>query len=432
MMHLLERIAGKFNEAGIPLMLLKGAALNLTVYRHPHEREMRDLDLLIRPEDLNRTSELLEAEGALRRDVAICEDFIPRFHFEKEYSFGSVLPVAVDLHTRPFGVLRYSRFMPEDAFWERSTKVRFGRSAVFLPSAENMLIHLAAHCTFHRCCHAKWLEDISRWSRIRGDLIDWDRFLIKIRAWRLSHAISISLAAAERAYGPICPPAVCQELSRMPVSWRDRLAIRHSRGGSGDLFTRALVNLLTTPGLAYVLAYLLTLVNPNREYIDDWCVRHRFPWPRVARIARCLWPLLRHLNPWWEHQAKIENRESSIHGIGVFALRELGQGELIARYRGGETTKSGTYDCWHTGRDGESIRHAITGPLRYLNHSCQPNARLSEFRLIALRPIRSGHEITIDYGTDACLCRRKQDGINSRAGSSSSPGGQLCSQVTVM
>jgi SET domain-containing protein len=53
-------------------------------------------------------------------------------------------------------------------------------------------------------------------------------------------------------------------------------------------------------------------------------------------------------------------------------------------------------------------RYEITGPLRFLNHSCRPNAGLSGFELVALRPITAGEEILIDYGPDACTCRQHE------------------------
>ena len=66
MMHLLERIARHFNDAGVPLMALKGAALNLTVSNDPAERAMSDLDLMVRPEDIDAARRILEELGSLR------------------------------------------------------------------------------------------------------------------------------------------------------------------------------------------------------------------------------------------------------------------------------------------------------------------------------------------------------------------------------
>ncbi|OHB82141.1 MAG: hypothetical protein A2V98_00820 [Planctomycetes bacterium RBG_16_64_12] len=50
-------------------------------------------------------------------------------------------------------------------------------------------------------------------------------------------------------------------------------------------------------------------------------------------------------------------------------------------------------------------------PLRYLNHSCDPNAGIrSDLLLVALRTVKSGDEISFDYSTtmleewDTMLC----------------------------
>lgn len=66
-----------------------------------------------------------------------------------------------------------------------------------------------------------------------------------------------------------------------------------------------------------------------------------------------------------------------------------------------------------------SARKAIdfsrsTDPMRYTNHSCKPNARLTiragRVEFYALRPIVAGAEITVDYGEThhegrlACRC----------------------------
>jgi SET domain-containing protein len=58
--------------------------------------------------------------------------------------------------------------------------------------------------------------------------------------------------------------------------------------------------------------------------------------------------------------------------------------------------------------------HKSSDPMRYTNHSCQPNARLTiragRVEFYALRPIMAGEEITVNYGPThhdgklACRC----------------------------
>ncbi len=109
MMHLLERIARAFNDAGVPVLALKGAALNLVLYDRPDERPMGDLDLLIKPENVEDAFAILEKLGCLRGEPLVREDFFPRFHYEVEFRAGDIYPVKIDLHVRPFRPLRSTR-----------------------------------------------------------------------------------------------------------------------------------------------------------------------------------------------------------------------------------------------------------------------------------------------------------------------------------
>jgi len=163
MMHLLERIATRFNEAKVPLMALKGAALNLTLYEQPDQRPMGDLDLMVRHEDIESACALLEAMGGLRGEPLVRDDFFPRFHYELEYTLGDIYPVKIDLHVRPFRPLRYARTVPDHALWQGAESVSVGKATVLIPSTEDMLIHLCVHAAVHGCSQRKWISEIGQW-----------------------------------------------------------------------------------------------------------------------------------------------------------------------------------------------------------------------------------------------------------------------------
>jgi hypothetical protein len=59
----LQTILARFNSAGIPLIPLKGAVLTAVYYQDPGQRPTADLDLLIRPEDLTHSLNLLTQLG---------------------------------------------------------------------------------------------------------------------------------------------------------------------------------------------------------------------------------------------------------------------------------------------------------------------------------------------------------------------------------
>ena len=185
MMHFLERVAGAFNTAGVPLMALKGAALNLALYQRPHERPMVDLDLLIQPQHLDRAIDLLQQLGCRRSQILMREDFFPRFYYEVEFTAGTISPVTIDLHVRPLRPFQFLRCFPDDALWQRAQTAGIGNATILIPSTENMLIHLAAHSTVHGHSKRRWLDDIRRWAERYQKEMNWQLLLQTVAKWRL-------------------------------------------------------------------------------------------------------------------------------------------------------------------------------------------------------------------------------------------------------
>lgn len=104
-------------------------------------------------------------------------------------------------------------------------------------------------------------------------------------------------------------------------------------------------------------------------------------------------------------------RRSPIDGFGVFALEPVPKWHKIGEVRGESITVA---EARRRAATLERImivevspKKAIdlarsTDPMRFTNHSCQPNGqlRISEGRIefYALRDIAPGEEITVDYG----------------------------------
>ena len=415
MMRVLERVAKRFNEAGVPIMALKGAALNLTLYERADERPMTDLDLMIQPQHAEQACALLEEIGCLRCDTPIREDFFPRYHYETAYSSGQIFPVRIDLHVRPFRPLRYARLVPANAFWERALTMRIGRARVLIPSLEEMLIHLAVHSAVHGNSRKMWLCDIKRWVDAVGQEIDWEQFLESVRSWRLALPTRQAIARVEDEFGGVCPPKIRQTLFELPVHWCDRLALAQAPRDVGSPAAHLAVTLLCTPGLRFTIGYLLAVAVPDRGHMGEWYIRRHAGWLLCAHLLRWLGPIAKRVPRFWTWLSKIETGKSAVHGIGVMARRNIRPGELIARYRGRKVDRDGPYVMTHESPSGQAQRYELTGKLRFLNHRCRPNAELCGFELIALTHIRPGQEVRVDYGEGACNCGNKLDPSDSRS-----------------
>ncbi len=313
MMHLLERIVERFDRAGVPLMALKGAALNLMLYDRPDARMMGDLDLLIRPEHIEAADTLLRELGGRSSMTLVREDFFPRFYYHTAYTLGEIHPVTVELHARPLGPLRYARLVPPDALWDRAEPVRMGHATVLIPSAEDMLVHLAAHCAFHANTRHVWRRDIKHWADFRRDEIDWDRFLATVSAWQIALPVREAISRVERDFGRICPREVTERLAQLPVTWRDRLALHQAPRDVDHPLARMVVDVLCTPGLRLVPAYVWARILPSREFMAVWWARHRgvngrgptgrraawLPWAHVLRWTRPMQRAVSRFADWW-------------------------------------------------------------------------------------------------------------------------------------
>ncbi len=96
-------------------------------------------------------------------------------------------------------------------------------------------------------------------------------------------------------------------------------------------------------------------------------------------------------------KGKIEVRRSPLGGRGVFATESIRAGERIGRYIGKRTVRNGRHVLWVEFADGWR-GYRGRGRLQFLNNADQPNSEFNGLELCALRVIREGDEVTIDYG----------------------------------
>jgi hypothetical protein len=291
----LQELLPVFRRAGTPVLLLKGAALNLTVYARPDLRPMSDLDLLIQPWAVRRTFALLEECGYRRGFDLVRADFFPTYHYEVEFLSGSSRPVRIDLHARPFRPLRISRTMPDDALWKDPLVVRCGEAQALMPRPELMFIHLAAHAAFHGCSRVLWLYDIERFALHYADSIDWSEVAALAGRWRLSLPVLRAVTHASELLGAVVPPSFIDELKTHKTGWRDRLTLAQAPRDAGSPIRHVLVNWMCTPGIRFGAGYLLAHLLPGREHLRTvYPFRHRgwmacaHTWRVVRSVGRAL------------------------------------------------------------------------------------------------------------------------------------------------
>ncbi len=293
MMHELECLLGAFNGHEIPVMLLKGAALNRMVYSSASQRPMSDIDLLVRPADARKALQLLDELGCRRGKRLVRDDFFPKFHYEVEVIVPSVRPVRIDLHARPLRPLRVSRTVPDESFWAGALEARVGTARAMIPRTEFNFIHLAAHAAFHGCSRLIWLHDIRRLFELHGQTLDWRLIVARCREWRLSCAVREAIVRVEATFGRTFPAEVVEELRMDRFSWRDRLTLWHAPRDGSSPIGHVACNLLCTPGIRFRLGYLAAILFPARGHLSEVYRWRHVGWTICASVWRAIRALRR-------------------------------------------------------------------------------------------------------------------------------------------
>lgn len=128
---LVEDVARKLARSGIQLMPVKGALLQHWLYDDPTERPLTDVDLLVRPDELNKAVNQLESSG---------------YQTLGRVGFGAVVMqtrfgLALDLHPSLFDRARYK--LPTHELFARSVEDRsLFAVGVRLPAPLDVYAHL--------------------------------------------------------------------------------------------------------------------------------------------------------------------------------------------------------------------------------------------------------------------------------------------------
>jgi hypothetical protein len=291
-LHELARVARAFESSQVPLMALKGAALNLTVYPRRDLRPMSDLDLLVAPKDAAHAVEILKSIGYVDGASLIRDDFFPTHYYEKEMILGGRQPVRVDLHAHPWRPMHLAQIVSHESFRADAVRVPLGNTSILIPGPATMFVHLAAHAAFHGCSRLIWLYDLKRVADHYESLLDWNLVLERARQWHLSLAVQTAVDRAQALFGEICP-AIWRQLTDAPNKWRDRLTLWQTpRDASSPLFHVA-CNTLCLRGMRPRAAYLAALLSPGANHLAEFYPFRHPGWTRCAQGVRALRSLVR-------------------------------------------------------------------------------------------------------------------------------------------
>jgi hypothetical protein len=211
------RILSSLNTSGIEAIPLKGPVASDIIFGDPGLYPSGDIDILVRPADLERTRQVLRQEGygdsATNPDDMLRSDY--HLVLEKERS-------VVEVHWKL--TFRYFEIPPE-FWWEDVRTVSYQDSEVLALSPERYLLYAIFRLYRHAFRPLRFLVLAAGLIERYREELDWERLLSFADTFRMSRLVVFSLTLLQELLGVDIPASATgrrlfayRQLRRLVVS----------------------------------------------------------------------------------------------------------------------------------------------------------------------------------------------------------------------
>lgn len=185
--HEVETILAALNQAGVSVILLKGLALAATVYHHIALRQIGDVDLLIRREDIAAVDTLLTKRGYQRDQVETWAGDLARHESHATWRRAGPVEVILEPH---WSLLDSPHHQAKGVawFWQTARPARLGQTTVDVLGPEAQLLHLCAHAWLHHSRSSlsmRWLHDVAELLVLYEKEFDWPDLFTQAQVYDL-------------------------------------------------------------------------------------------------------------------------------------------------------------------------------------------------------------------------------------------------------
>jgi len=212
--QLLARLAAR----GVPVVLLKGVLLAETVYRNSFYKKMNDIDILVRPADLDTVFGVYQELGLF--SAAELVGGAPRkqekFSHHAPPFFSRDLACMIGTHWGLITPLAPYK-LDLDGIWSRVRELDFLGVPARAMAPEDNLHHLCVHLPYYKT-GIRELADIYNLVRHHAAELDWERFHAEVRRARTEDLVYHALALAHRL-APRPDLGAALAVLRRRVSW---------------------------------------------------------------------------------------------------------------------------------------------------------------------------------------------------------------------
>jgi hypothetical protein len=186
----LNKALSFFQEKSIKVLLVKGVALDILVYRQPEYTVLSDLDIVISV----KRSQVSKQEQ---------QEFV---------SFFVRTGVEFDYYTHHDVNMNGALPINFEQIWRDAIDIRVGEYPAFVMSPEDMLISLCINSCRKRYFRLKALADIAE-TVDKLDALNWSKLIEKARAYQCEPIIYTALLVTQRTLGCDLPGYLLESLN---------------------------------------------------------------------------------------------------------------------------------------------------------------------------------------------------------------------------
>ena len=288
LLHRGEEVLSSFRQAGIPTMVLKGAALVALYYHDAALRPMQDFDIAVPFTSARKAITLLQRSGWRPQTK-----YDPRHLFLIRHStpFIDCKSRQIDLHWHVLGT--GFNISCDTNFWKRSIPLNVGGVATRTLGPTDQLVHVCSHgAEWSEVPPLRWVADALSILKSSSTTVDWQLLLETVEFHHLQLPLLNALIYLKKNFGAPLPDDVLNNLQRLPVGPVERYAYETAIRPLSAPTNRQLLQ-------SFVFAYAIlssSIHHWQRPWMFVRYLQHRFQLTKASHLLLVLpWRALRRL-----------------------------------------------------------------------------------------------------------------------------------------
>lgn len=262
----LVEVLRALEAAGIPVVLLKGAALSVDVFTDIGLRPWSDLDVLIDQRHSAGAEQALAALGFQRARVETTAG--ATVAHENELLLVDSAGHLVDLHWSLFDSPFYQSRTRATAIWRHTREVRLEGVPARVLTPEVLLLHLCGHLTLHHSGdELLWLNDVAEVVARHHQQLNWEVVLAEAQRLHLVVALQRALGSAAETLAAPVPPAVRNRIKALHPSATELAVVGRLADKERSMAARLWFDLATMESWTERVAFVRTRLFPSPAYM---------------------------------------------------------------------------------------------------------------------------------------------------------------------